>query len=82
MTNETSYKVNMDTSALKALLGKNFNSDKYEEGRKDTRAFLQKHPDKRDEKIKKVKEVLENGEYRNCPEPSYWIGCLYEFYWI
>lgn len=82
MTNETSHKVNMDVSALKALLGENFNGDKYEEGRKDTRAFLQKHPDKRDEKIKEVKEVLENGEYRNRPEPSYWIGCLCEFYWI
>lgn len=70
--------VKMDATALRALMGENFDWDKYEEGRRDFRDFLRKYPQKRNVKIEEIKKVLENGEYRNCPNPSYWIGCLFE----
>ncbi|MBR1481515.1 MAG: flagellar biosynthesis anti-sigma factor FlgM [Ruminococcus sp.] len=68
----------MSATALRALMGESFNWDKYEEGRKDARAFFIDYPEKRTEKIEEIKKVLEYGEYRNRPEPSYWIGCLCE----
>lgn len=70
--------VEMSASALRALMGENFNFDEYEEGRKDLREYLRKYPKKRNKKIREIKEVLEIGEYRNIPNPSYWIGCLFE----
>lgn len=70
--------VKMDATALRTLMGENFDWDKYEEGRRDFRDFLRKYPQKRNVKIEEIKKVLENDEYRNCPNPSYWIGCLFE----
>jgi hypothetical protein len=79
---DTMISVKMNTSALRSLMGESFNHDEYERGRKDTYNFLTKQPELSAPKIEEVKQMLQNGEYRNCPGPSYWIGCLAEFDFI
>lgn len=74
--------VKMNTSALRSLMGESFNHDEYERGRKDTYNLLKKYPELSDQKKEEVAQILQNGEYRNCPGPSYWIGCLAEFDYI
>ena len=74
--------VKMNTSALGSLMGESFNHDEYERGRKDTYNLLKKYPELSDQKKEEVAQILQNGEYRNCPGPSYWIGCLAEFDYI
>lgn len=74
--------VKMNTSALRSLMGESFNNDEYERGRKDTYNLLKKYPELSAQKKEEVAQILQNGEYRNCPGPSYWIGCLAEFDYI
>ena len=74
--------VKMNTSALRSLMGESFNHDEYERGRKDTYNLLKKFPELSAQKKEEVTQMLQNGEYRNCPGPSYWIGCLAEFDYI
>lgn len=74
--------VKMNTSALRSLMGESFNHDEYERGRKDTYNLLKKYPELSDQKKEEVAQILQNGEYRNCSGPSYWIGCLAEFDYI
>lgn len=71
--------VKMSASALRAIMGEEFDWDEYEEGRKDWRNLIKKSPDIRNDKIAEVKRILERGDFRqHCPGPSYWIGCLCE----
>ena len=70
--------VKMSAQALRAITGENSRYDEYEQGRKDARELFQKSPDVRAEKVEEVKRVLENGDFRHRPGPSYWIGCLIE----
>ena len=74
--------VMLSISALRSLMSDSFNHDEYENGRKDTYALLKKSPELKDSKTEEVKQMLQNGEYRNCPGPSYWIGCLSELDFI
>ena len=46
----------MSATALRALMGESFNWDKYEEGRKDARAFFIDYPEKRTEKIEEIRK--------------------------
>ena len=70
--------VKMSASTLRSLMGETFNYDEYEKGRKDAWALFKKSPEIRAQKVEEVKRVLENGDYRHRPGPSYWIGCLSE----
>lgn len=70
--------VKMDAQALRAVMGEAFDYDEYEKGRKDARDLFRKNPEIRERKVKEVKQVIESGEYRHRPGPSYWIGCLTE----
>lgn len=70
--------VKMSASALRTIMGEEFDWDEYEQGRKDWRNLIRKTPDIRNDKIEEVKRVLEQGDFRHRPGPSYWIGCLCE----
>ena len=73
-------KVEMSAFALRQMLGENFDYDKYEEGRKDFRNLARKVTYAEfEEKLEEVRAVLQNGDFRHRPDPSYWIGCLCEF---
>lgn len=70
--------VKMNASALRSVMGEAFDWEEYEKGRKDARELFRKSPDIRENKIEEIKRVLESGEYRHRPGPSYWVGCLCE----
>lgn len=72
-------KVSMSASALRELMGENFDFELYEQGRTDARELFKKSPELREEKLEEVKRILESGVYRHRPGPEYWIGCLCEF---
>lgn len=68
----------MSAAALRSIMGEAFDWDEYERGRKEARDLFKKSPEIRQEKIDEIKSVLESGEFRHRPGPSYWIGCLCE----
>ena len=70
--------VKMTAAALRSIMGESFDWDEYEKGRKEARDLFRKSPDIRSSKIEEVKQVLEGGDFRHRPGPSYWIGCLCE----
>lgn len=70
--------VKMNAQAMRGLMGKAFDVDEYEKGRKDARDLFKKSPEVREEKVEEIKRVLEGGDFRHRPGPSYWIGCLCE----
>lgn len=68
----------MNAAALRVIMGESFDGDEYERGRQDARKFFKEHPEDRETKIEEVKRVLEIGDFRHRPGPSYWVGCLCE----
>ncbi len=68
----------MTASALRSLMGDSFDYSEFEQGRKDAHNLFRKQPEIKAEKIDEAKRVLEHGDYRHRPGPSYWIGCLCE----
>ena len=66
--------VKMTAAALRGVLGDTFDHDQYEQGRLDFR----NDPSKYEVKLGTVKRILESGNFRFRPGPSYWIGCLSE----
>ena len=73
--------VKMSAGALRAILGESFDYDEFEKGRNDTRVLFKKFPEVKAKKLEEIKQVLENGDFRHRPGPSYWIGCLSEIDW-
>lgn len=70
--------VKMSAAALRRIMGKTFDYEKFEQGRQETRTFLTDHPEQKAEEIAKVKHRIENCDFAHTSSPSYWIGCLCE----
>lgn len=73
-------KVTMTAFSLRQMMGENFDYDEYEKGRQDCRDLARKlSHEEFEEKLEEARVVLQNGDFRRRPGPSYWIGCLCEF---
>lgn len=70
--------VKISAVALRRIIGETFDYEAFDQGRHETRIFLNDHPEQREEELAKVKHRIENCDFANTPGVSYWIGCLNE----